>query len=64
MLHWTRERNRKTGTDAAEEFIRQARSIEERNPKKQPFQAARFHTPQAGKEARQEEPASELVVKE
>jgi len=43
VLHWTGDRNRKTGSDAADDIIRQARTIEQQKPRVVPFQPARFH---------------------
>jgi hypothetical protein len=45
VLHWTGDRNRKSGADAAEDIIRQARTVEEKSPRVVPFQPARFHDP-------------------
>jgi hypothetical protein len=45
VLHWTGDRNRKSGTDAAEDIIRQARTVEEKSPRVVLFQPARFHDP-------------------
>jgi len=42
VLHWTGDRNRKTGSDAADDIIRQARTIEQQKPRVVPFRPARF----------------------